>query len=416
MEDNMVSVPVCDDCGQHLFPPDEPGLVTVDGGNNVCQKCIENYRYSENCGEWLHESDAVYSEAMQDYLHCEESFTCDDCGDIYHVNDGHTVGYGDYDICEGCRDNGNYAYPYDDDGTLYHIDNLYWCDRAEEYFADADNAPSSRVSEYLHCYSTDVICEIGAAVIGANGRMSLQTAIREKVLCYGVELETGSRDYNGAAEIAEHLCENTDFQEYGICKEDGSIDGAEMVTLPATLAGHRKVYDWDAWCFYLREVARGHYGNAGMHIHVNRAAISPLTLGKILVFCNDPNNVGLLSCIAQRDIDNCSWCEQYPHNYDKVGKAGKHGNTSGKYSAVNVTMRTVEFRIFNSNLRHERILKNLEFCESLVKWCRVVSARDINAENYVRYVHDNRKAYPELSKYLAENFTIKLSEETKLCA
>lgn len=406
---------ICDDCGQHLFPPDDDGLTTVDyGSRDVCQKCLDSdYVFSNVSGEYLPESECIFSDALNDWLPDDDAFTCDDCGDVYHSDDACDVGHGNMQICEGCRDSGEYAYPVDDDCTLYHIEQLYWCDRSEEYFYDADNAPSSRLSEYLHCYSADVLEEIGDRVYTASGSVTMYTAKREKLLCYGVELETGSRDYSSPADIAETICESTDYQEFGICKEDGSIDGAELVTLPATLAAHRTRLDWAAWCEVLRPVARGHHGNAGMHIHVNKSALSPLTLGKLLVFVNNPDNLCLLSTIAQRPIADNGWCDIHPATYNTVGKAGKHGNQSGKYSAVNVTYNTVEFRIFNSNLLPERIIKNLEFCESLIKWCRTVSVRDLNSETYVQYVRDNAKQYPALFQFIATNYN---SEEIKLCA
>jgi hypothetical protein len=138
-----------------------------------------------------------------------------------------------------------------------------------------------------------------------------------------------------------------------------------------------------------------------MHVHVNRNALSPLALGKTLVFINSAGNTALIRRVAQRDAEN--WARRYP----KRVADGKN-ETSNKYEALHLSSRTVEFRIFRGNLRFQRVLKNIEFCHSVVKYCESASMRDLDSHaGYLAWLGKNRGTYPNLVRFLGETYGFK---------
>jgi hypothetical protein len=355
---------------------------------------IDEYTWVPSCDAFFPSDETVWSEDEAEPLHVDEAWQCECCSEWYS-NDSSTYyvhgGWSESAICECCANNGDYVYPEDDECNLYHIDSLYYSDRHDAWFTEPHNDGP------LHCYSTDVLDVVDHIAYLGDGRTTYHFG---RHLVFGIELETDSRG-ESPEYLADRLCDNTDFGEFGICKEDGSISGIELVTVPGTLSAHSTEYHWDQWCNELRGIARGHYGNAGMHVHVNRAAISALTLGKMLVFCNDTVNSEFLSMIAQRNILDSQWCGINPQKFDKVGKSAADPY-AGKYSILNVTRHTVEVRMFNSSLIHERVLKNIEFCHALVAFCRDVSARNLRFGHLVQFINSNKDLYPNLSKFVSD--------------
>lgn len=383
-------------CGHCDSTVDEAECVDTRDENNVCEQCIsDEFYFIESASDYVHSDECVYVESTNQAELIEDTFGCDHCGET-DMLDNSTPAINEYSnrvtICSGCVENGGWTYPEDDCDTLYHIDGLHYSERLDCYFADYDAAHESNGP--LHCYSTNVLHQIDDIAYTSTG----STSAYRRRLVFGVELETGSRG-DCAQDIAYQFINDTDFESYGICKEDGSVDGPELVTLPATLNAHRDVYKWADWTGALRPIARGHYGNAGMHVHINKGAISSLTLGKMLVFCNSVDNSELLSMIAQRDVTRTQWCELNPTKFDKVGKSAADPH-NGKYSILNVTQNTVECRMFNSSLVPERVIKNIEFCHALVQFCVATSARQLTANVFKTFIASNASEYPELSAFI----------------
>lgn len=364
----------------------------------VCEPCIASDCATLHDGDICMLDDAVWIEHLGEFYHSSEVWQCDNCGDWYtDANDSsHDSNRGM--ICASCRDS---SYVFTDDTEQYtHIHDAHYCENNDEYYGDCDNMPPDMV-DGIYSYDTDIFDVKGRYAYSNNSRIG----IFGKRLLYGIELEITGREYYSAYSAADAF-ERGSMEHYAILKQDGSLDdGFEIVTLPADLDSHKNTFKWDELCADMREAGmQGHYGhNNGLHIHANRAAISPLTLGKILVFMNLPSNALFIQTIAQRDFN--SWCEIYPGEYDKVGKSGKNGNMSGKYSAVNVLRNTVEFRIFKATLLSERLFKNLEFVDALIRWCKTeASARNLDCYAFRTYVRKYSKIYPNLNQFISERF------------
>lgn len=404
----------CVGCDSHYDAVDDEIAGLDEDGQAICNQCVSDCEYVRVrlTSYLVHIDDVVRDHVDGHYYLAEDCGECFDCGEqLSRRNLIAALANESLDgvnVCSTCINCGDWYY-CDDENAYAHADITHYCDDCDRTtLALCDSCDRTALMRY----STDVLREIGHKAM-INGRWHTSSrATFQNALVYGIELETDTRDGNDAEDIANHLLENTSFADYGICKEDGSVDGAEIVTLPACLSSHRNNYDWKGWCATLSEVARGHHGNGnGIHIHVNKAGLSRLTIAKMLHFAHNLDNLKMLSAIAQRDISRNTYCRPEPGEYGSVGKSAyKALNGTGKYTPLNVTRKTVEFRIFKANLTPERIFKNIEFCESLVQFCRVVSIRENTGSNYLQYVADNSRDYPNLFKFVT------LREVSKLCA
>jgi hypothetical protein len=216
-------------------------------------------------------------------------------------------------------------------------------------------------------------------------------------LVFGVELEVLPTGTNKQHTLVSAL--GGARGERFILKADASIaGGVEIVTLPYTLDQHKTLFDWSDFLAPLKNIAKSGSGTekCGLHIHINRAALSALTVGKMLCFANSENLHDLMDIIAQRPAN--SYCARYP---GKKLTAGKKNSDSREM--VNVQDNTVELRMFRGNTRPERVLKNLEFAHALVQYCRAASMQDIESpEHFTKWLITNRGHYPKLVNFLIE--------------
>jgi len=226
---------------------------------------------------------------------------------------------------------------------------------------------------------------------------------------YGVELEMEPRAARRADQSGLVSALNGPSGEWYILKSDGSLqDGVEIVSLPLSLAEHQRADRWPALLKPVTARARSGAGTTrcGIHVHANRANMSALTLGKILVFINHPENQRLVETIAQRSQN--SYCRRQDKKLADGQRTG-----ADRYQAVNVTRHTVEFRIFRGSIRPERVMKNVEFVDAVIHYCEdssiVAIGRDTfhNHRNatagFVAYVTARKHLYPALYQFMIES-------------
>jgi hypothetical protein len=79
--------------------------------------------------------------------------------------------------------------------------------------------------------------------------------------------------------------------------------GVELVTISLSLEDHLARSGWQKVLNPLRSIAKSGSGteNCGMHVHINKAALSPLQIGKMLVFLNSTVLRDQITTIAQRE-------------------------------------------------------------------------------------------------------------------
>jgi hypothetical protein len=319
------------------------------------------------------------------FMLCEHSETIeyDNC-DTYETNDGLHICVASYErsffTCPGCD-------------TIYNQDEINERD-GEDYcqdcYVELDDEDDDTVRHtVVQPYDVDVLSEL-SGFLNAKG----ENIIKREGLYLGVELEVLPRDTSGLAARAVLDC----VKGYAILKRDGSIPdrGFEIVSVPATHAWHQT--GWDGFfAGPAKQLSGWSQKSCGMHVHVSRAAISPLTLGRILVFVNDKNNRGFIDAVAGRGSN--SYCMKL----DKKLTDGRQRSSSQRFEAVNIETRghaTIEFRIFQSNVARPGFLKNIDFVAAICLWSRDASNLDLTVNRFVEYVANNAGTYPNLVAWM----------------
>lgn len=227
-------------------------------------------------------------------------------------------------------------------------------------------------------------------------------------LYIGTELELeakGDKD-----KIADEA--NTFLKRFCVIKHDSSIDnGFEIASAPCGLKFHQR--NWNGFFKFCNRTKKLFSAdNVGMHVHISRKYLTPLQMGKMIVFINNPNNKKFIELIAGREIKGNKWCytnEALTPSYGSKKIRNKRGYDS---LAVKFSYKkTIEFRIFYSTVNRNIFLKNIEFCHALTKFCRtcfmsINGAQSI--ENFCRFVFDWKKDYPHLYLFLKDNNKIPL--------
>ena len=380
----------CTDCGELI---EGNNFYTLPNGGIICESCYcDNYFTCDKCGEIHHQDDCIIIN-NGDYFVCEDCaerycYKCMECGNWFTGEGGYTDSNGDF-LCNECLN--NYVI-CDKCGEFVHVNDLY---------IDSGNYYCS------YCYDNmdHTIYNYHSFEDWEFKNTSNNSLIDTSIIYYGLEIEV-SGDKNCAERTQELLDGNA------VLMHDGSVDGFEIVTHPMTLN-----YFYDEFLTplnntlnYLKDNNFKGHNNGGIHIHVSKCALlndyndAIKKLRTIL----SKNNMELWITLTQRREDKLmQWAGLYPLD----------NNT--RYQAVNEDSRTntIEFRIFNSSLRLDRIIKNFQIVTSLIDYvnenCTTDYYKDIN--NYINYVFNNRFKYMNLYSFMIEKQIIKM-EDLLLCA
>jgi len=319
-----------------------------------------------------------------------------DCYNCSHLSYSDTQQYvytGDY-ACQTCIEN---YYFEDDNGDYIHEDD-------REYEDDEYEEDNYGKYNYDACV-INAMRNMGYVSKWINGGMRMPSDDKDEMLL-GLEAEWEIRDEDDMYDLVEDM--HTQMRGFAIVKHDGSLEnGGEIVTIPATLKSQK--YRWTQFCEsktnFTNRCKAWHTSTCGTHIHVDRRAVTPLEIGKLLVFVNGNHNSSFITTFAGRD--NTQWCKRYAKNI-------KDGlERTDKYESINTGKpNTIEFRMFRGNLSKSGIMRNLEFVHSLVRFVKqspydidTDSLIDLRYENFVKWVglQDNRGMYPYLYKWLVKN-------------
>jgi len=240
-------------------------------------------------------------------------------------------------------------------------------------------------------------------------------------LQFGIELEVqipSDKNINTKIAMIREL-----LPDFVICKHDGSLlkregwTGFEIVSVPATIEQHKE--QWPKLLGTKHGLVSWKTGDCGMHVHITRAALTALQIGRIVKFVNSPDNGALIMMVAGRystvystilDKKITEACTINRDRYDGtnrllIGPAPQTGDHNfDRRQAVNlINPNTVEIRIFRGNMKLESFFKNLEFVAALVEFCRNASNSGLNSTEFFRFVDINRRQYPYLTRFFIKN-------------
>jgi hypothetical protein len=368
-------------------------LAPIAGGNLfICRECNEGF-----CSP-------LFSSVHDGELHCSacnNRFTeCHECGVAMRIEGANTDGRG-RSYCEA-----------------------HWLTSRE---------PANGI---MLEYSADVTRSRPCFLMAPSEHKSSRT------LWLGWELEVHARGHDGhgdtccdECEDSEDGCQNEDcgchdrgtFQQavqrvqetaggWAIVKSDGSLDnGMEIVSVPASLAWHTQTVK--PWLEGAKSYLSGWpHNDCGIHVHVGRKQLTELTQGKLLTFMHDEANQPFITHVAGRDTNTYCLRGGSKKKIPYYRREEQHG----RYQALNFATRgqkTVEFRIFRSNVSPAGFMKNLEFVHGLCTWARLTSMQDVcnkqagirnaratkAAENFAQWIARERSQYPHLVRWFEGN-------------
>lgn len=238
---------------------------------------------------------------------------------------------------------------------------------------------------------------------------------------FGIELEVElNYDFDLTRDRVAKRVHDCFPNPFIICKHDGSLKdggngGFEIVSAPATYKRHLK--EWEMFFSEFQEkglLSSFFTQNCGMHIHVSRASLSSLQIGKIVNFITHPNNRKFIRTIAQRGSNRYNNYTKAKRVSDVPFMSKRKGrvvyppwiHAEGHYTAVNLSGdNTIEIRIFKGTLKKESFFKNIEFVSALVDFCEtgVASVKDMgDASKFCSFVEKFSGQYPYLFAFLVE--------------
>lgn len=415
-----------------------------------------------DCDRWSDKEKSIIADDEWVCHFCRENYSvCEECDCLTHDDYGHSINGGSRWCCDSCLEYYRTCSECDYEGhreNMFRSDGDWYC---EDHVPSEDDDYDR--SSLINAYDADILEVLSpVAWLAApsentdrhgNGKAKIST------LWMGFELEVVARkDRQGAAEaVKAGLCGR------GILKYDGSIpeNGFEIVSLPATLAYHQTQWDESFFSMLFAHVRGWREPSCGMHVHLSRDALTPLQIARLQVFINGDgkhiNNKLFIEKVAGRGATahsaqhnkrltdsapmierhepaslpyfvtdcQCPPCiiqreayqralaaskgseatayryRQLSRNHDGHLSRACHDRTyADRYQAVNLqNNRTVEIRIFQSNIAKVGFLKNIEFCHAAAKFCADAGNNGLHAANFLSWLDNRRGEYPNLVRW-----------------
>lgn len=391
---------ICDDCGKLV---EEDRTYTTHDGRIICENCYESNDYftCERCGKVVEDCHIVHIRDTKEYVcdDCAEEnyYQCMECGEWYSGNKILADSEGQH-LCEDC---------YCDDyytcagcGEFVHQDNAYWDEETDDMYCE-------------YCYNTEVqSCVVNS--YHSNNNWTVHYTENEyndymsDKLTLGLEIEVA-----GNTGYAEEFMERVD-NDLIYLEKDGSVAGFEIITQPMTRQYVTELFEdkISKGFEYLKEHNFKGHNAGGIHIHVGLPYDNELDFMSCLLklkklLYNLPTNMQyLLLLISQRNSSALKrWSDNMYYRKMTLQNCTFQGS---RYELLNIDSRTktLEFRMFNSNLRTERIMKNIEVVLSLLDYVETyytVEMYDKNLFTWLDYIKRNEEKYPNLVRFINED-------------
>lgn len=344
---------------------------------------------------------------------CCERVARDECDEFPGMVELDRHGCAVYHLCEDCARTCDECNTYMSGGDTYelggaclcgecHEDLSRYCSRCDESFhRDSEEWSGGANGRCAECHQEEQEEQEEAAgwpilEYHSQERRRDTRKVRDEWTCrtgrfFGVELEVehqGGRATFTRDEVARAVLDVANGDATGnmrklFLERDGSlVSGFEMITQPMSLPAHRELWGRVLSLESVRGSLLSHdTTTCGLHVHVNRASVSALTVAKAVVFLNDNRSEGLVRAIARR----------YGGGYavagpKKLGRGAAYG--INRYDMVNTSRTdTVEFRLFRGSTRAATVLACIEFAHAVLNWCAVESCQGLTVDNFLAWLY-----------------------------
>ncbi len=391
---------ICDDCGELV---EKDRTYTTHDNRIMCKNCYESNGYftCERCGKVVEDCHIVHIEDTEEYV-CDDCadenyYQCMECGDWYSSARIITDTEGQH-LCEDCYCDNYYICA--ECGEFVHQDCACWDEWSDDMYCEYCYSTNIR-SQFINSYHSNDDWTIHYTEDEYNDYMSDK-------LTLGLEIEVA-----GDADHAKGFMERID-NDLVYLERDSSVAGFEIITQPMTRQYATEVFTdkiSEGFEFLKEHNFKGHDAG-GIHVHVrlpydNQDFMLCVFKLKKLLYNLPPCIQDLLLLVTQRKSDKLRQWSDNIHNELTLQDCMLQNS---RYELLNMDSRThtLEFRMFNSNLRTERIMKNIEVVLSLLDYVETyytVDMYDKNLFTWLDYVKRNEEKYPNLVAFINEGKT-----------
>lgn len=342
-------------------------LIDIADDSDACREFVEqnfDVTYCEYCDRW----------EFSDYTteNYEGEYRCRYCIENYHV-------YSDYHEQYVHQDNARWALDANGGEVRIHGD-------SDDFHYDDERGMLVHVD-----YEPPEPAVLGNYHSSKNRQVPIRDEWSTELHRWlGVELEVEVRE-GDRSQKAQELNEKINGGEVGklaFFENDGSLQsGFEIISQPMSLPKHRDLWSWLQDNSAVRGLRSHNTSTCGLHVHVNRDALSNIQVARIVTFVNDPRNEALIKAIARR----------YAEGYCKIKTKSLEdaAQSSDRYEAINITsQKTIEFRIFKGTLKYESLMAAVEFTNSMVEFSsKFRKADELTTDNFINFI--NTDVYKE---------------------
>ena len=393
----------CEHCGVVIDEENNECVhSTVDG--DVCETCFEDnyglceyfdiYVQNDSLTEawrevrsrfvsmWVSEqairADFIYIPSSSEYWHVD---------DVVQLHDGSYISrreydYGDHSICDEC-------------GDIYHVDDMSfdtWSGEGVCYRCDSSNNEETRLI-HPYNYKPEPIF---------HGENQIDTI--------GTEVEIDNSDYKSyddKQEAAKYILDNFGTLIYN--KEDGSLsNGFELVSHPATYEYLCSIKDKFKKVFagLTKMDFKSHdTTTCGLHIHLGRRGFESERKINNFVFLFEKFYNEVLTFSRRTEYKMNRWASRYGIYADSDSTASfseKLGHASlGKYRIVNLMhSKTIEVRAFRGTLNVDTYFASIQFMLVMKHLANTVDnvVNGVSWQSIVKFA--KLQGYTELVSYL----------------
>ena len=356
----------CEKCGNHV----EEELWTVDD-IECCDSCKE---------------DAYWDDFAEERTFDEIEQVVDTRG-MYVASDRHH----DHDVhrCEHC-------------GDLYTSESIDYRDREDEWICNGcyeEHYTNERINSY----------DYKPMPVFYQGKNQQQGKyFKARGVYFGIELEIAHDNVDSLIYDVPEMVDNDKFY----LKEDGSIEGVELVTHPLTYNAIKETN----FKKLLKQIADAdgsshNAGNCGLHIHVSKNKVPTTSWWKIIYFFQECSDfINKFSRRNDRGYCHSRETSEYGFNREKgilLDDYKRYPNSPNKYSEINTTSKTVEFRVYRGTLKYQTFLASVQFTKAIIEFCNdhgivymgSLSSPSMLWSEFISYISKNNN-YGHLVKYL----------------
>lgn len=341
------------------------GEIDENASSYICEVCNDVAADFFICHYSFDEPTAVCQVCSRDL----QIFICDRCGagSIWYDAFTYLDRYGHY-LCNSCSRRVGIVSCYRCDDLIYpddshNLDGYTFCehcyhDELEEYSCDSSEYVEVKKEDPDNFDKTIYPYDYKPDVFYTRRRW-------KKENLFGLELEVepkGDSSVDDVIDVVCDTCEDIAVEQatFIYFKEDGSIRGIEIVSMPTSRRLLQKYFR--SIINKLDSIATSHdNGRCGLHIHIEKSAIDATTAAKLFELLP----FGFLLKLSRRNEELFGkWCSRW--YYNEIDKS----TTDERYRCINpLPHETNELRIFRGTLYSLSFLFCLQFAEALIDFC-----------------------------------------------